>query len=269
MATVAYRTSRPLRRLLFLAGSALVVLMVLWGALRVLDAFSIREKHSVRSYAGVASVDLRHAHGDVAVTPARGERVRVTIDSRTGYFGGHSRSAEVVAGELRLRGGCRFVAIGTCDEDYRIEVPDGTAVRVRTSAGDAVAIGVRGDVELRSRAGRVRAVDVRGRELRLRSSAGEVDVERSAAQTVEARTSAGGVDVELTRPPLSLTASSSAGGVTVRVPDVGYDVEADTSAGDESIRIRQRPASRRSIRVDSSAGDVTVLPLARPRRSGD
>jgi hypothetical protein len=83
------------------------------------------------------------------------------------------------------------------------------------------------------------------------------------ARRVDASAAAGAVDIELLRPPLNVDAESRAGGVTVFVPDVGYAVDARTSAGDEVVRVRQLPSNRRKIRVDSRAGDVSVLPLER------
>jgi hypothetical protein len=288
-APAEYRTSRPLRRLLFGLGSVLTLLMILWASAQALDRLSIEEEHIVRDYAAVSSIDLRHAHGDVELVPARGRRVTVAIDSRRGFLGGHDREDELSAGELRLRGSCDFLSIGTCEEDYRIEVPAGVSVSVRTSAGEATARGLRGDLELRSSAGRVRAIDVRGRTIELRSTAGPVSaidvraaslrldskagpvsVERSRATRVDASTAAGPVDVELLRPPLDVDADSKAGPVTVTVPDVGYAVDAQTAAGEEDVRVGQLPNARRTISVDSRAGPVSVLPLPRsaaPARS--
>ena len=278
---VAYRSSRPVRRLLFGLASLLTLLMILWGSAQALDALSIEEERIARSYSGVAEIDLRHAHGNVDLVRADGRRVIVAIDSRHGFLSAHEREDELRGGELRLRGSCDFLTLGTCEEDYRIEVPRGVAVSVRTSAGETIARGLRdGDIELRSSAGPVRALDVRGSSVELRSNAGPVtaigvrarrltleshaggiDVSRSIARRVVASTSAGATDVELLRPPLSVDAHSSAGGVTVRVPDAAYDVNAHTSAGQEDVRVRQRPASHRKIDAESSAGDVSVLPL--------
>jgi hypothetical protein len=286
---VEYRTARPLRRLLFLLGSLLTLAMVAWGSFQVLDRLSIEEEHVVRDYAGVTAIDLRHAHGNVELVPARGRRVTVEIDSRRGFLGGHDREDELRAGELRLRGSCDFLSPGTCEEDYRIAVPAGVSVAVRTSAGATTARGLRGDLELRSSAGSVRAIDVRGRTvelssqagsisatgvrartLRLESKAGAVSIERSWATVVDASTAAGSVDVELLRPPLEVDAQSKAGSVTVVVPDVGYAVDAQTGAGEEDVRVRQLPNARRTILVGSQAGQVSVLPLPRsaaPARS--
>jgi hypothetical protein len=279
-APVEYRTARPLRRLLFGLGSLLTLAMVLWGSSQVLDRLSIEEEHVVRFYTGVTTIDLRHAHGDVELVRARGRRVTVEVDSRHGFLAGHDREDKQFAGQLQLRGSCDFVSVGTCEEDYRIAVPAGVAVSVRTSAGETTARGLRGDLELRSSAGSVRAVDVRGRTLvlsshagqvsaigvrattlRLDSKAGPVSVERSVAATVDTSTAAGPVDVELLRPPQSVDADSKAGPVTVVVPDVGYAVDAQTGAGEEDVRIRQLPNSRRTILVESRAGPVSVLPL--------
>ncbi len=284
-----YRTSRPVRLLLFAIGSLLTLAMVAWGGAQALDRLSIEEERVFESYAGVTSINLRYAHGNVDLVPARGRKVEVAIESRHGFFSGHKREDELRGGELRLRGSCNFVTLGTCEENYRVAVPRGVAVSVRTSGGEAVARGLRGDLEMRSSAGSVRAVDVRGTRIELRAHAGAVDAERvrartltldsragginlvrSVARRVDASTAAGAVDIELLRPPLSIDAESRAGGVTVFVPDVGYAVDARTSAGEEDVRVRQLPNSRRKIRAESSAGNVSVLPLARasaPARS--
>lgn len=282
-APVPYRSSRPVRRLLFGLGSLLTVLMVLWGSAQALDRLSIEEEHVVRAYAGVTAIDLRHAHGDVDLVSARGRRVEVEIDSRHGFLSGHERRAELRAGELRLRGSCDFLTIGTCEERYRIAVPRGVTVEVRTSAGAATARGLRGDLVLRSGAGSVRALDVRGNsvelgshagsvsatgvradELELESRAGGIELARSSGRRVRATTAAGSVEIELLRPPSSVDAESRAGAVTVILPDVGYAVDARTRAGEESVEIRQRPAGPRIVEVESRAGDVSVLPLPEP-----
>jgi hypothetical protein len=281
MATVPYSTPRAVRRLLFGIGSVLTLLMVLWGSAQALDALSIEEERVARSYVGVTAIDLRHAHGNVDLVRADGRRTIVAIDSRHGFLSAHEREDTLRGGELRLRGSCDFVTVGTCEEDYRIEVPRGVDVTVRTSAGETIARGLRGgDLDLRSNAGPLRAIDVRADDVRLGSNAGGVtagdvrarrlevdshaggiDVTRSAAPRVIASSSAGTTEIELLRPPLKLDANSSAGGVTVRVPDVGYAVDASTSAGEENVQVRQRPGSRRKIVAESSAGDVNVLPL--------
>lgn len=282
-APAQYRTSRPVRLLLFGLGSLLTTAMVLWGSAQALDRLSIEEEHVVLGYSGVTSIDLRHAHGNVDLVPATGRRVRVTIDSRQGFLSGHEREDRLRGGELRLRGSCNFLTIGTCEEDYRVEVPRGVAIKVHTSAGETTARGLRGGnvelrssagpvtgtdlqaqtVTLRSNAGPVKAVGVQAEHLVLRSSAGGVRVERSVARTVTADSSAGQASVELLRAPLRVDATSSAGGVEVVVPDTVYDVDAHTSAGEESVRVRQRPGARRKIRAESSAGDVSVLLLPR------
>jgi hypothetical protein len=282
MATVPYRTSRAVRQLLFGVGSVLTLLMILWGSAQALDALSIEEERVARSYVGVTAIDLRHAHGNVDLVRAEGRRTIVAIDSRHGFLSAHEREDTLRGGELRLRGSCDFLTVGTCEEDYRIEVPRGVAVKVKTSAGETVARGLRGgSLELRSSAGPVRAIDVRAAAVELRSSAGPVsatgvrartltldsraggiDVSGSVARRVAADSAAGAIDVELLSPPFAVDADSSAGGVTVRVPDVGYAVDARTSAGEETVQVRQRSDSLRKIVAESSAGDVNVLPLA-------
>ncbi|HYI79463.1 MAG TPA: DUF4097 family beta strand repeat-containing protein [Thermoleophilaceae bacterium] len=288
-APVDHRTSRPVRLLLFAVGSLLTLAMIAWGGAQALDRLSIEEEQVFESHAGVKSIDLRYSHGNVDLVPARGRRVEVAIESRHGFFSSHQREDELRDGRLRLRGSCDFVTFGTCEENYRVAVPRGVAVAVRTSGGETFARGLRGNLKLWSNAGSVRAVDVRGRRIELGSHAGGVsgesvrartltldsraggiDLVRSVARRVDAKAAAGSVDVELLRPPLNLDAESQAGSVTVLVPDVGYAVVAQTSAGEESVRVRQLPNSRRKVRAQSRAGNVSVLPLERasePARS--
>ncbi len=280
-APVPHRTSRPVRLTLYGLGSMLTLLMVLWGSAQALDALSIEEERVARGYVGVTEIDLRHAQGNVDLVRAEGRRTIVAIDSRHGFLSAHDREDTLRDGVLRLRGSCDVLTFGTCDEDYRIEVPRGVTVRVKTSAGETTARGLRGgDLELRSSAGPVTATGIRAGEVVLRSNAGPVTAEgvrarrievdsraggvsvwRSVAGRVEAHSSAGKTQVELLRPPLSVAAESSAGGVTVWVPDAGYAVEARTSAGDEHVQVRQRPGSGRKIVAESTAGNVSVLPL--------
>jgi hypothetical protein len=274
---------------LFAVGSLLTLAMIAWGGAQALDRLSIEEEQVFKSYTGVNSIDLRYAHGNVDLVPARGRRVEVAIESRHGFFSSHHRKDELRDGRLRLRGSCDFVTFGTCEENYRVAVPRGVAVSVRTSGGEAFARGLRGNLELRTNAGSVRAVDVRGTRielgshaggvsaegvhattLTLDSRAGGVDLTRSIARRVDAKAAAGSVDVELLRPASNVDAASQAGSVTVLVPDIGYAVDARTAAGEESVRVRQLPNSRRKIRAQSRAGNVSVLPLGRasaPARS--
>lgn len=294
-APTPYRTSRPVRLLLFGLGGLLAVAMVAWGGAHALDRLSIQEERVVASYPGVEAIDLRHASGDVTLVRAAGSRVRVEVETRRGFLAGHGRSAELVGGELRLRGSCDLLALGTCEDDYRIAVPAGVAVTVRTAAGEASAVGLRGRLDLHSNAGVVTGRDLRGRRIALSSRAGGVTADRVRAtslwlqtragglrvtrgvvEELEARASAGPVEATLLRPPRQVDARSTAGPVTVTVPDVGYYVEAATAAGPADVTVRQSRRASRTIKVDSKAGPVAVRPLppgaalsapARPRRA--
>jgi hypothetical protein len=266
---------------LFALGSLLTLAMIAWGSAQALDRLSIAEEQVVNSYAGVTSIDLRYAHGNVDLVPARGREVEVAIDSRHGFLSGYEREDELRGGQLRLRGSCNFLTFGTCEENYRVKVPRGVAISVRTSGGEALARGLRGNLELRSNAGSVRAVDVRGTTIELRSHAGAVNVERVRATDLTLDSRAGGVERRpvrgssrgrerggrLGRSGVAVVAAASRRrvsrrSVTVLVPNVGYSVDAQTATGEGRPR-PSLPNSRRKIRAESCAGNVSVLPLAR------
>lgn len=125
-----------------------------------------------------------------------------------------------------------------------VDVPPGTDVAARSSAGSVTADRLSGNLVLHSSAGSVNARDVTSRSVAADSSAGSVSLVFAA-----------------TADPTSVTARSSAGSVQVLVPDlaaVAYRVDAHTSAGSTSVRVRTDPQATRSISATSSAGSVLV-----------
>ncbi len=99
-----------------------------------------------------------------------------------------------------------------------------------------------------------------GTPVRASTTAGSVEGSELDVPTLDIDTSAGSVTASFARPPQDVRIDTSAGSVELRAPDVGYRVEADTSAGTVRIGVVQDPAAPRTLRVDSSAGNVTILP---------
>jgi hypothetical protein len=240
---VPRRTSPGLRRALMLLAGLGGIVTVLFGAHSLVGLLATHTTESRASYAGVRTIDVSGAAGDVSVTAgAPGSRVRVLTRIRRGLQDPHT-SASVGGGALHLRSSCPWIGSVSCDVSYRLQIPAGLPVRVRSSGGDVSVHGLRAaSLDLHSDAGDVRATGVR-------------------ADRITADSSAGGVLVDVVAPPTDLVATSSAGDVHVTLPDALYDLRADTSAGDRRVDgIRQDPAATHHVTARSSAGDVVIRP---------
>ena len=245
--------SRPL----FLLASLLVAAAIVASAFSVLNAGARITEGRLETYAGVERIRMDPGAGDVRIAGADVGEVEVRLRITSG-LASPDVSARVAGGTLELQDACPAVVFGACSVDYELRVPRGTQVAVDASAGDVEAADLTAGVDLESSAGEVVARRVGGAQVRLASSAGDVTGEDLTARSVDATSSAGEVALDLARPPERVLADSSAGDVRVLLPGGTYAVDAETSAGDEDVAVAQDPDSEATIRVRSSAGDVTV-----------
>ncbi len=72
--------------------------------------------------------------------------------------------------------------------------------------------------------------------------------------------SSGGVDLDFARAPQSVDSKASSGDVSIRIPSgqETYKVDTDTSSGDESATVKTDQTSTRTIKAETSSGDVTI-----------
>ena len=254
-----WRTPRELRVGLYALFGLVGVVLVICGALSLLDHAARNTTVDVRTYSGVDSLVIDDA-SDVELTSApAGAQLRVRARVTEG-LGTPDRDVEQHDGALILSSSCGFF-FGNCNVDYEIAVPPGTSVRVDATSGDVTAENLNSDVpvELESSAGDVTATDVTAPELRISSSAGDVEARGVRAERVSAESSAGDVVLSLRAAPQRVATDSSAGDVQIVLPDEVYSVDASSSAGDVDTRdVRNDPASRRIVEARSSAGDVRV-----------
>jgi Toastrack DUF4097 len=256
-----YRTPRAVRRALFVLAALVGLLMVAVTTESLLDLAARKTTESVRTYDGVRALDISDA-SDVRLTSAPAGtplqiRARVTEGLRSPDRDVRRRSDST----LELTSSCPVLFGGSCDVDYEIAVPAGTAVRVDANGGDVVAEDLVSTlpVRLESSGGDITAVDVTAPVLNLSSSAGDVDASGISAGTVTAESSAGDVSLSLLAPPDRVDADSSAGDVELVLPDETYRVDASTSAGDVDDRnVRTDPDSPRIVHARSSAGDIRI-----------
>ena len=123
---------------------------------------------------------------------------------------------------LTINSDCGKLFLLDCTTDFRIEVPAGVAVKVRTDVGN-----------------------VTGTAL--------------ASSDVRVKTDVGDVDVDLTTAPDRLEALTDVGDVELRLPDAAYAIDTDTDVGEIDVRgVVQDDRAPRSVTAKTDVGDITI-----------
>ena len=239
--------------------SALAAVTIAWGTVSAADLVARTE--TTETFTRDVAPRLRiETDGRVQVTAGPVDSVSIERTVERGLRAPEVSAAVTSAGdELVLSGDCPAVVSSWCSVDYAVVVPANTEVIVDSGSGSITVTGIDGDITASSSSGSVYVVDVSG-QLRLSSSAGPVLGEQLASATVRADSSAGSVRLVFDVAPTSVDADSSAGSVELVVPDDSavYAVDASTSAGSARIEVATDPSADRTLRLRSSAGDVSV-----------
>ncbi|CAM5460511.1 Putative adhesin domain-containing protein OS=Streptomyces lavendulae subsp. lavendulae OX=58340 GN=SLAV_10445 PE=4 SV=1 [Streptomyces lavendulae subsp. lavendulae] len=223
--------------------AGVVTLGVLVPLLTACEQYDESESKTFDVSEKATSVSVDSGGGNVQVVQGDGETVKVTEDAK--YASGKKPKTEhyVTDGKLTLKVGsdCRDgISDADCSVDYKVEVPSGVAVTVRSGGGTVGLTGVTG------------AVDVS-------SGGGEVKAKGLAASKLKAVSSGGTIDVNWVKPPDDVNVEAKGGNVTVRVPDDSYNVSANTSLGSEKVEVKSSSTASRRIVAHTFAGDVKVL----------
>ena len=256
-----HRTPLPVRRALLAVAGVLAFALVAMAAYNLLDLAARHTTTERASYGDVRALVVDDASGIRLTAAPAGAPLHVVARVTEGLTSPKRSAVRGSDGTLRLSSSCPFIFEDQCEVSYEIQVPSGTLVRARSSAGDVVAEDLIASrpVELHSSAGDVIAVDVSAPAIQLSTGAGDVQARGLRSDRVQAESSAGDVVVSMRSPARRLLADSSAGDVDVLVPDRAYRLDATSSAGDvDAVELRTDPGSDRSITAHSSAGDVHV-----------
>lgn len=188
----------------------------------------------------VRSLKVDSAAGNVKVTEADVTSVKVV--EKQHYDSTAPTTTHDVSGDGLLTLDYTCASRKACFVAYEVTIPrGGTAIDVRTDAGN---------VTLR---------DVTG-PLNLHTSAGKIDGENVGSSKVTARTTAGSIDIAFTKAPTDVDAETDAGRATVRVPGDGtYAADVTTTVGNADVEVRRDDASPHRIRVHTGAGQARLL----------
>ncbi len=206
----------------------------------------------------IRSVEVDVDAGRVEVVAGEADEARV--DRTRQYIVGAPVTGEtLVDGVLRLTASCRrFVPLG-CRVDYRVEVPGGVPVRVRTDRGSVEVERMGGMVDVETEAGGVRLVGTRG-AVRATTSAGNIEGVDLVAGFLDATTDAGRIRLALAEPSARIGLRTGAGNIDLSLPDVagGYRVTTETGAGRVEVNVPQEPTSARAVTATTEAGNISV-----------
>ena len=123
---------------------------------------------------------------------------------------------------LTLKSDCGGLFLLDCTTDFRIAVPPGVAVQVRTDVGNVTSTAL-------------------------------------ASSDVRVKTDVGDVDLGLTTAPDRLEALTDVGDVEFRLPDAAYATDTDTDVGEIDINgVVQDDRAPRSVTAKTDVGDITI-----------
>ena len=245
-------TRRLLAMLIALVGTAGVVVLGLSSF------FAEEDRVSLAQPGPISSVEVDVAVGRVTVVPAEGDGA--TIDRTRKHLWGKPTATEALAGGvLRIAAECQRVVTFGCSVDYRLAVPAGVAVRIRTERGSVSVSEIAGMVEVDTSSAGVRLTRTKG-PVRVNTSAGNVDGVDLVADFMDATTGAGRIRLSLAEPPGRLGLKTGAGNIDVGLPVAagGYRVDADTGSGRVDIGVEQNEGGSRTITARSGAGNIGV-----------
>ncbi|MEV8633207.1 DUF4097 family beta strand repeat-containing protein [Streptosporangium sp. NPDC051023] len=229
-----------MKKNMIVAGTLLGSVLVLSGC-RV-DGLG-HQNQAVNSYDvgnGVTALEGDTDAGDIVVNESDQPGIRVTETLHWNGDKGDKPKTEhpVAGGTLTLRHECSG---SNCAVDYKVEIPKGVKITLRTTAGD---------ITLRALTGEVKAT----------TTAGDIEANALGAKNLVATSGAGDVTVRFAAVPGHVEVETTAGDATVRLPSASYNVTTRTVAGEKTVKVTNDPSSPNSVSVRTGAGDAKVLP---------
>jgi hypothetical protein len=249
--------SRPVLVVLIVVAALLFV----YGGTKAVALLTQHTDTQTRVVAAAPTIVVQVRTGDVRITAADRDDVRLTSKEKRSVWGGGKVEISGEGGRLHLGDNCDKVPVvdAPCSVDYVLEVPRDTDVRVVAGTGDLHAEHLDGSADLRSGTGDLNAEDVRG-ALHLKADTGDVHVE-GPGRVVSVETGTGDVDV-VAAEARSIAVQTGTGDINITVPDTSYAVDAQSDSGDDHVGVDQDDAAPRRLSAHTGTGDVHVEPGA-------
>jgi hypothetical protein len=185
-------------------------------------------------------VELDLRSGGAEITDAAGSAVEVRRTDRFAFDRPAHEQRSIRGGVLRISSRCPRMAIGSCDSDYRVAVPENVPIEIRSGAGDIHLSSFRGSADIQT-------------------GSGNAVVDGFCGFALSIKTGSGDARATATCSPQSLNLRSSGGDLEATVPAGGYRVEADSNNGSADVSGIQRSAGAPyEIQALTDSGDVSV-----------
>jgi hypothetical protein len=187
------------------------------------------------------TVDLQGVPGQISIAGTSGDQVRLTGTLRwAGQPPSGRESTDVAASVLHLSYRC--AAGSPCTEDYRLYVPDHTAVVLDQPSGHVAVSGLAEALRITAASADITATGLRSPSLVATITSGHLSAAFAAAPRK--------VDVTLT--------SSQA---TLRLPaSTSYAVSQQVTSGSVSVGVPQASGASRTVTARVVSGDLELLP---------
>jgi hypothetical protein len=208
-------------------------LAIWWAASRETRTTSYRvlgDLSSIRLDLGDADVEI-----DGGATAVEVRRV-----DRFAFGAPSNERRSVTDGTLTISSRCPDQVLGSCHASYRLAVPDNVPLEIQTQSGSVSLTGVRSTVSVNTGSGPISAGGFCGFQLRAISDSGGVRaLAECSADRLELRSRAGDVRAVVPSGRYQIDAQSDSGAVRVRgltnAPDAPFQIQAMSTSGDVSV----------------------------------
>jgi hypothetical protein len=212
----------------------------------------------------VTDIDIEIDLNNSPLTLVSGPPGKVTVRRQLTWDRAKPLSEDQVVGRaLQIRSHCPDAVLRQkCRVGLVLEVPPGTSVRAKVTAGTIRADDLTGAVDLTTVSGDIAVSDLRGR-LRARSMNGVITGTDLTGPEVDVKTEWADVDLRFTDVPDVVQAITGTGNVSIAVPPAGtgvdgYQVRADTKDGRQNVDVLEDSAGQHAITAFAEYGNVTV-----------
>ncbi|WP_028062016.1 DUF4097 family beta strand repeat-containing protein [Solirubrobacter soli] len=219
---------------------SVVLLLVAAGTLAIWWAASRETRTtSYRVLGDLSGIRLDLGDADVEIDGGAAA-VEVRRVDRFAY-GAPSREARSVKdGTLTITSRCPDQVLGSCRASYRLAVPDNVPLDIQTGSGSVSLTGVRSSVSVNTGSGPIAASGFCGFQLRAASDSGSVRaMAECSADRLELRSRAGDVRAVVPAGRYQIDAQSDSGAVRVRgltnAPDAPFQIQALSTSGDVTV----------------------------------
>lgn len=258
-----YRVMQPpppernssLATILLSIGALIALLLLTQSTLSNFNAMASTKNDVTREFSdNITALELAVNTEDVQIVASPDDTARVISKNISSSWGSREFVATVENGTLTVgyRGGFSFFQLGPMfggpgSGTVRVELPLKNLDRIKASSSTGgIALDASGSAALPGN------VDVS-------TSTGDVSLSGTGDNlTLTLGTSTGTINATVTGSLRSAVAETSTGDVNLAVPEASYRVQTDTAVGSVSVGVTNDPNADRSIRADTSTGDITV-----------